>query len=197
MHATSVKVDAECIRDSDKFLAVPDSATARGAARLELWTSLTPVQRAVLGSDGSFTLLLTALLGQEVKVALIEQSVDRMPRYGEAIQLQKGARVLNRNVRLYVEPEQNVVFASSVIAIDRIAAPLATDLLAGKETIGRILRKHRLETFRELVDWGTAPTPDDAGGHFPATEMMYRSYRIISGGKPVMIVTEFFDRRTF
>jgi beta-ribofuranosylaminobenzene 5'-phosphate synthase len=197
MHATSVKVDAECIRDSDKFLAVPDSATARGAARLELWTSLTPVQRAVLGSDGSFTLLLTALLGQEVKVALIEQSVDRMPRYGEAIQLQKGARVLNRNVRLYVEPERNVVFASSVIAIDRIAAPLANDLLAGKETIGRILRKHRLETFRELVDWGTAPTPDDAIGHFPATEMMYRSYRIISAGKPVMIVTEFFDRRTF
>jgi beta-ribofuranosylaminobenzene 5'-phosphate synthase len=197
MHATSVRVDAECIRDSDKFLAVPDSATTRGAERLELWTALTPVQRAVLGSDGSFTLLLTALLGQEVKVALIEQSIDRMPSYGEAIQLQKGARVLNRNVRLYVEPERNVVFASSVIAIDRIAAPLANDLLAGKETIGRILRKHRLETFRELVDWGTAPTPDDANGHFPVTEMMYRSYRIISRGKPVMIVTEFFDQRTF
>jgi chorismate-pyruvate lyase len=169
----------------------------RGAARLELWANLSPVQRSVLGSDGSFTLLLTALLGHEVNVALIEQRIDRMPHYGEAIQLQAGARILNRNVRLYVERDRNIVFASSVIALDRIAAPLATDLLAGKETIGRILRKHRLETFRELVDWGSAPTPAEATGYFPNTEMMYRSYRIVSGGEPVMIVTEFFDRRTF
>jgi chorismate-pyruvate lyase len=197
MYATSVRVDVECIRDSDKFLGVPDGATARGAARLELWTSLSPVQRSVLGSDGSFTLLLTALLGHEVNVALIEQRVDRMPRYGEAIQLQTGARILNRNVRLYVAPDRNIVFASSVIALDRIATPLASDLLAGKETIGRILRKHRLETFRELVDWGSAPTPSEASGYFPKTEMMYRSYRIISGGEPVMIVTEFFNRLTF
>jgi chorismate-pyruvate lyase len=159
--------------------------------------SLSPVQRAVLGSDGSFTLLLTALLGQEVKVALIEQNVDRMPRYDDAVELQEGARVLNRNVRLYVEPDRDIVFASSVIAIDRIGAPLANDLLSGRETIGRILRKHRLETFRELVDWGIAPTPDEASVYFPSTEMIYRSYRIVSGGKPVMIVTEFFDRRTF
>lgn len=197
MYAASVRVDAECIRDSDKFLAAPDGATVRSAARLELWTSLSPVQRSVLGSDGSFTLLLTALLGHDVKVALIEQRVDRMPRFGEAIQLQAGARILNRNVRLYVEPNRNVVFASSVIALDRIAAPVISDLLAGKETIGRILRKHRLETFRELVDWGSAPTPDEASGYFPETEMMYRSYRIIADHEPVMIVTEFFDRRTF
>lgn len=197
MYATSVRVDAECVRDSGTFLTVPNRATERGAARLELWTSLTPVQRAVLGSDGSFTLLLTALLGQDVKVALIEQSVERMTRDGEAIQLQPGARVLNRNVRLFVEPDRNIVFASSVIAIDRIEATLAGDLLAGKETIGRILRKHRLETFRELVDWGLAPTPYEASGHFPQTQMIYRSYRIISGGTPVMIVTEFFDARTF
>jgi len=197
MYATSVRVDEECIRDSDKFLAVPRAETPRGAARLELWTRLTPVQRAVLGSDGSFTLLLTALLGQEVKVALIEQSVDQLSHYDEAVNLGAGTRVLNRNVRLYVEPEHNIVFASSVIAIDRIAEPVADDLLAGNETIGRILRKHRLETFRELVDWGTAPTPEGARGYFPLTEMMYRSYRIISDVTPVMLVTEFFDSHTF
>jgi chorismate-pyruvate lyase len=196
MYATSVKVDAECIRDSDKFLVAPDRATAR-SERLELWTSLSPVQRSVLGSDGSFTLLLTALLGHEVKVALIEQRVDRMAHYSEAIQLEAGARILNRNVRLYVQQNRNIVFASSVIALDRIPAPLAADLLAGQETIGRILRKHRLETFRELVDWGSAPTPEEATDYFPNVEMMYRSYRIISGGKPVMIVSEFFDSRTF
>jgi chorismate-pyruvate lyase len=197
MYATSVQVDADCIRDSDKFLAAPNGATQRSAARLELWRSLTPVQRSVLGSDGSFTLLLTALLGHEVNVALIEQRIDRMPHYGEAIQLPTGARILNRNVRLYVERDRNIVFASSVIALDRIPGPLANDLLAGQETIGRILRKHRLETFRELVDWGSAPTPEEAAGHFPDAEMMYRSYRIISNGMPVMIVTEFFDRRMF
>lgn len=197
MYAASVQVDEECLRDSGKFLAAPNGASARSAARLELWTSLSPVQRSVLGSDGSFTLLLTALLGHEVNVALIEQSIELMPHYGEAIQLRAGARILNRNVRLYVERDRNIVFASSVIALDRIPAALADDLLAGEETIGRIVRKHRLETFRELVDWGSAPTPAEATAHFPNTEMMYRSYRIISNGEPVMIVTEFFDRRMF
>ena len=164
---------------------------------MQLWSRLSPVQRAVLGSDGSFTLLLSALLGQEVKVAMIDQSVDHMPHYDEAIDLDEGARVLNRNVRLYIEPERNIVYASSVIALDRIAEPLASDLLAGNETIGRLLRKHRLETFRELVDWGVAPLPDEAKDHFFAVEMMYRSYRIIGNHQPVMLVTEFFDRRTF
>lgn len=197
MYATSVTVDAECVRDSGTFLTVPDLATARSAARLELWQSLSPVQRAVLGSDGSFTLLLSALLGHEVKVALIDQSIEQMSRDDEAVGLERGARVLNRNVRLYIEPECNVVYASSLIAIDRVAAPIAGDLLAGKETIGRILRKHRLETFRELVDWGTATTPHEGRSYFPISEMMYRSYRIISETTPIMVVTEFFNHRTF
>jgi len=165
--------------------------------RLKLWSALSPVQRAVLGSDGSFTLLLSALMGQEVKVALIAQRTGEVQQYDEALDLEEGARVLNRNVRLYVEPERNIVYASSVIALDRIAGPLANDLLGGEETIGRLLRKHRLETFRELVDWGTASLPDEARDHFFAIEMLYRSYRIISNRQPVMIVTEFFDRRTF
>jgi len=165
--------------------------------RLKLWSSLSAVQRAVLGSDGSFTLLLSALLGQEVKVALIDQSVGAMRQHDEAIDLAEGSRVLNRNVRLYVEPQRNIVYASSVIALDRLASPLANDLLMGEETIGRLLRKHRLETFRELVDWGTASLPEEARDHFFAIEMLYRSYRIISNRQPVMVVTEFFDRRTF
>lgn len=196
MYATAVKVDRECVRESGTFLAVPDCATARGAARLALWNDLSAVQRAVLSSDGSFTLLLTALLGEEVKVALIEQAVEYLSADDEAVQLDKGARVLNRNVRLYIEPDHNVVFASSVIALDRIPTALASDLMAGKETIGRLLRKHRLETFRELVDWGTAPTPEDGRSYFPAEEMTYRSYRIITNDMPVMLVTEFFDRHT-
>lgn len=197
MYANPVRVDAECIRDCSRFLSVPDNATACGAVRLKLWSALSPVQRAVLGSDGSFTLLLSALMGQEVKVALIAQRTGEVQQYDEALDLEEGARVLNRNVRLYVEPERNIVYASSVIALDRIAGPLANDLLGGEETIGRLLRKHRLETFRELVDWGTASLPDEARDHFFAIEMLYRSYRIISNRQPVMIVTEFFDRRTF
>ncbi len=196
MYATPIRVDEECLRDSGTFLSVPRSTSARGAARLELWQALTPVQRAVLGCDGSFTLLLTALLGHEVKVALLEQAVERLSEDDEALLLGRGARVLKRNVRLYTEPDCSVVFASSAIAIDRIAEPIAEDLLAGKETIGRILRNHRLETFRELIDWGVAPTPEEARAYFLAAEMMYRSYRIINQSTPVMIVTEFFDRRT-
>jgi beta-ribofuranosylaminobenzene 5'-phosphate synthase len=197
MHATSVRVDAECTRDPSRFLAPPSALTARGAARLKLWSCLSPVQQAVLGCDGSFTLLLSALLGQEVKVALIEQTVDTLEAYDEALDLQKNQRVLNRDVRLYVEPNNNIVFASSVIATDRIQESLASDLIAGKETIGRLLRKHRLETFRELIDWGSAPVPSAGRPYFTASDMMYRAYRVFAHGVPVMLITEFFDHRVF
>lgn len=195
MHSTSVKVDAACTRDSSKFLTVPSSdQTERGAARMALWSSLSPSQRALLGADGSLTLLMGALIGQDVKVALTEQEITQLKRADEAIMLKRGAKVIRRNVRLYVEPDRNLVFASSVIAFERLYTTLAEDLLAGRETIGLLLRKHRLETFRELVDWGTARTPEDALGFFRGTEMFYRSYRIINRTQPIMLVTEYFDR---
>lgn len=195
MKATSVKVDAECTRDSSKFLTVPSSGqTERGAARMALWSSLSPSQRALLGGDGSLTLLMGALLGKDVKVALTEQQVTQLKRADEAVMLKRGAKVIRRNVRLYVEPDRNLVFASSVIAFERLYTSLAEDLLAGRETIGLLLRKHRLETFRELVDWGSVSTPDDALGFFRRSEMFYRSYRIINGTQPIMLVTEYFDR---
>jgi chorismate-pyruvate lyase len=195
MQATSVKVDAECTRDSSTFLKVPRSGnTERGAERLALWSSLSPVQRALLGGDGSLTLLMSTLLGKEVKVALTEQQVTQLKRGDEAVMLKRGAKVIRRNVRLYVEPDRNLVFASSIIAFDRLYTAIAEDLLAGRETIGLLLRKHRLETFRELVDWGAATTPEDALGFFRRSDMFYRSYRIINRTQPIMLVTEYFDR---
>jgi beta-ribofuranosylaminobenzene 5'-phosphate synthase len=194
MHATSIKVDAECTRDSSKFLTVPSGQTERGTARAALWSSLSPSQRALLAGDGSLTLLMGALLGQDVKVGLTEQEVTTLKRADGAVMLKRGAKVIRRNVRLYVEPDRNLVFASSVIAFERLYTTLADDLLAGRETIGLLLRKHRLETFRELVDWGTAWTPEDALGFFRRSEMFYRSYRIINRTQPIMLVTEYFDR---
>jgi beta-ribofuranosylaminobenzene 5'-phosphate synthase len=195
MQVTSVKVDAECTRDSSKFLTVPsDGQTERGAARAALWSSLTSSQRALLAGDGSLTLLMGALLGQEIKVALTEQDVTQLKRADDAVMLKRGAKVIRRNVRLYVEPDRNLVFATSIIAFERLYTTLAEDLLAGRETIGLLLRKHRLETFRELVDWGTASTPEDALGFFRRSEMFYRSYRIINRTHPIMLVTEYFDR---
>jgi beta-ribofuranosylaminobenzene 5'-phosphate synthase len=195
VQTTSVRVDAECTRDSTKFLTVPKQGQSeRAAARLALWSGLSSVQRAMLGGDGSLTLLLSALLGKDVKVALTEQQVTQLKRADEAIMLKRGAKVIQRNVRLYVEPDRNLVFASSIIAFERLYTTLAEDLLAGRETIGLLLRKHRLETFRELVDWGTASTPEDALGFFRRSEMFYRSYRIINRTQPIMLVTEYFDR---
>lgn len=162
------------------------------AERRAFWSGLSPVHRAILSSDGSFTILLGALVGRDIKVALIDQHMETLQQSHAVLGLRAGDRLLRRGVRLYAEADRNLAFAVSVVAIDRVPEPLANDLFIAKEPIGLLLRKYRMETFREILDWGTAPVPDPAKKYFSAPELMFRSYQIMMNKQPLMLITEFF-----
>ena len=152
--------------------------------------ALTLPVRMLLSTDGNVTALLEACFGAPVVVETVVNDVDhRLPTPLE-LDLRPGRPVLWRQVVLHVA-ERPALRASSVIALDRLDAPAREGLLAGNEPIGSVLRG--LETRRELLASaaGTATAADVAALEIYEDEPVYeRSYRIVSAGSPLAVVTE-------
>ncbi len=60
--------------------------------------------------------------------------------------------------------------------------------------MGRLWIEHRIETLKELLSTARGPMGELAS-HFagePSDDLLSRSYRLMSGGRPLMAITEYF-----
>jgi chorismate-pyruvate lyase len=146
--------------------------------------------RMLLGTDGSVTALLEACFGAPVTVeTLVNEIDDRLPTPLE-LELAPGGPVLWRRAILHVD-ERPALRASSIIALDRLDARARAALVAGSEPIGKVLRG--LDTRRQLLSstTGTATVADrDELALEPGARVHARTYRMLSGGRPLAVVTE-------
>jgi chorismate-pyruvate lyase len=152
-------------------------------------TTSLPV-RMLLHTDGSVTALLEASFGAPVTVeTLLNDIDDRLPTPLE-LEQETHRPVLWRRAILRVD-DRPVLRASSIIALDRLHARARAALVAGNEPIGRVLRD--LDTRRELLTStaGTATDADRAELDLDPGERIHaRTYRILSAGMPLAVVTE-------
>ena len=81
------------------------------------------------------------------------------------------------------------MYAFSVIRPQEIPDELRDKLIAGTLGIGELIRNCGLETYRELLEIGSANSVDG--------EHMYRTYRIVLNHKPAILVTEHFPIDVF
>ena len=146
--------------------------------------------RMLLHTDGSVTALLEASFGAPVTVeTLVNEIDDRLPTPIE-LELPPARPVLWRRAILHVD-DHPVLRASSIIALDRLHARARAALVAGNEPIGRVLRG--LDTRREMLSStaGTATNADCAELDLDAGERVHaRTYRILSAGQPLAVVSE-------
>jgi len=178
----------------------------RVAAALDL-ASLPPVLRTLLTTDGTVTETLAALHGEEVGVRVlaqgyVPQAEGEAPELAAAPGTRVVARVLDRTIVLVgAESGRAYTVARSRIVPEALPAGLQAGLLERREPIGKLMLEHRLETFREIVDCGRCPagraprlgdTAPDALGISADAPVAWRTYRVISGGRPVMSITEVF-----
>jgi chorismate-pyruvate lyase len=174
----------------------------RVAAGLDL-KALPPALRTLLTTDGTVTETLAALYGEEVGVRVLAQGFGGLEG-GEAPELEAraGTPVLDRTIVL-VGAESGRVYtaARSRILPEALPQGLKEGLLAGREPLGKLMLEHRLETFREVVACGRGPASraPGLGASAPAAlqtgpdaPVAWRTYRVISGGRPVMSITEVF-----
>jgi chorismate-pyruvate lyase len=144
----------------------------------------------LLHMDGSVTALLEACFGGPVVVDTIANYVDdRLPTPLE-LELEPHRPVLWRQVVLRVD-DRPLLRASSVLALDRFDDRARAALVAGVEPIGAVLR--RVDTRRRMLahDEGEATAADQLDlGLEPEDHVHSRTYTILSGARPLAIVTE-------
>lgn len=179
------------------FLTVPADDSPRSRHKRELWQSLHPLQRALMSTDGSFTLLLAAVHGEAVKTEPLSQSHYATEQTDYQLQLEAGDQLLKRKALLKTVPSNRVVtYAESSIVPSRLSLSARQGLRSGSQPIGLMLRKCAIETHRVLQDWGACPgdcvAPPAAIEYFGDIKLLFRTYTIIAHGLPIMLITEYF-----
>lgn len=156
---------------------------------------LSPVQRVLLTTDGTVTHVLEAFEGERICVVKLHQSHDEAEMVAAELEPSGPEMVMRRTILLQgSETRRNYVYAESVILSNRLDTRMAHALMTTDEPIGRLLIEARLETFREILVCGREPAGDRAP-HFgtdPSSTLISRSYRVLAGRRPIMLITEKF-----
>jgi chorismate-pyruvate lyase len=87
-----------------------------------------------------------------------------------------------------------VLYAESMIAVDRLDPGVRQGLLATDQPIGRLIREYRVEVFREMLSCEHVRSPHAAMllGLPPDRLLLARAYRMSNRGKPIMLIAEWF-----
>lgn len=156
--------------------------------------SLGLLQRLLLTTDGTVVRLLEVCFGETVRLAGRKQFTSPASPTDEDLQPEGHETMLRRTVVLQgSQTARNFVYAHSVIVLDRLEPPVREGLLSTSKPIGLVLAANRTETFKELLRTGRAPAGEEAAHWFgldPSDELLFRSYRIVSRGLPIMLITE-------
>ena len=163
---------------------------------------LSPVQKILLGTDGSVTQLLEAVTGHTVTIRTLEQEVvPADAAIAEQLSVPVGEPVNHRVVELKdAETGTVLIYAISETPLSRLNPCFKEDLMKADIPIGKIIRQHRIEARREIVCTRVSPAPDSTSRVFSicrSEPLLSRQYRIIHQGEPLIFITEQFPYNRF
>lgn len=156
--------------------------------------ALPPFLRTLLVADGTVTKSLEAYFWEQVEVENLGQAPTTLQVAAPWLNLESGAAVLERRVRLRgMESGRVYAYAQSLIKLEALPEHLREDLLQGRIGIGELLRERGLETYREILDVGQSIEPQLwAVFDFDPGDLIYRTYRIVIQHQPAIQITEKF-----
>lgn len=138
--------------------------------------------RTLLVTDGTVTKHLEAYFWEPVDVVNLGQNEIRLEAPAPWLDLGVGELVLRRRVRLVGGASARIYAeAESLVRLSCLPERLRQELLAGSIGIGELLRERGLESYREILDLGAKEA-----------ERVYRTYRIVIGHEPAILITETF-----
>ena len=157
--------------------------------------------RILIATNGTLTRILSVVANDEIVVQIIKQQIHHFaPNITELEHFASG-RVLERRILLKGRSSgKPFVAAESLIAIDRLPPAIMTSLTKTDRPIGEVMAASCVETFKEAAEvWiGELPGWLPLEGYRDSRPRpVGRRYRIISGGQPVLIITEYFLRTVF
>lgn len=164
--------------------------------------TLSTLQKILLSTDGSVTSLLEAIEGDEVTITTLSQQVVPADRItAERLEIKVGSEVNHRVVELRNSRTREVlIFAVSDTPLERLERGFKSDLMRADIPIGRILKKHSIESRREISETGVRSSDETMSRVFgiPLKDpLLFRKYRIIHQGKPFVSIEEVFPGSSF
>ena len=163
---------------------------------------LSPVQKILLGTDGSVTQLLESITGSEIAVKTrVQEIIPADPIVAERLGVDTGEPVNYRIVDLVdAATGQVLIHACSHTPVARLSPDFKDDLMKADIPIGRIIKRHRIEARREILNARVSPATSEAGDVFSICShepLLSREYRIIHGGAPLIFIEEQFPYNRF
>ena len=177
---------------SDLFVAQFARPAQLGAVNLR---ALTPFQRALLVIDGTVTKFIEAYTMEPVDTIRVDQEQRPLASEQPWLEAPKGTEVLARRVVLEGKYTRTVyAYAVSLVVPERIPEPARAEFQHDAGSIGRILLGARLEQRREILWYGREHLSDVPAAikHLNGAPVLSRTYRIIAGGRPLMLINEKF-----
>jgi chorismate-pyruvate lyase len=158
-------------------------------------SDVSALERVLPVIGGTVTEVLEQHLGEPLCASQLDQQITVCAEPLPVLALADGELVLERRVLLRgATTSAPVLYAESLIALDRLDPRFRDDLLTTEQPIGRLIREYRVEIFRELLHCERACNGQAAAlfGLPRATPVLSRTYRMSTGGQPVMRITEWF-----
>ena len=171
---------------------------ARHPSFLADLSELHPLARILATTDGTVTEILEAWADDRVAVGELAQVEAPLTRPVELLEVGAHRRLLRREVLLVgVRTKRPLLHAESLIVAERLPDEIRDGLREGSTPIGKLLRRHRLETYREFLYLGRAGAGPLALRFriSPSDPVIERTYRVFAGGRPVMLINESFPQR--
>jgi chorismate-pyruvate lyase len=155
--------------------------------------ALTPLHRALLVNDGTVTRLVEASVLEPVEVDTLDQQTVEVDDQRWLDLPATPTPVLRRRVAIRGRASGRLyVLAESLLVTSRLPKAFASALSHNPKGLGALIDEMRLSTRRELLWFGSAQTPAWAGDAVIPAPLLTRTYRIIIGGCPAILITESF-----
>ena len=163
---------------------------------------ISPVQKFLLGTDGSVTQLLESVTGKKVVIrTLVQEVVPASRAVADNLSIAEGDPVNHRIVEIGTGTGDEVlIYAISDTPLARLSPEFRDDLMKADIPIGRIIKQHHIEARREILSAGVMPATEEAGRIFSICRnepVLSRQYQIIHDKKPLIFIEEQFPYNRF
>jgi chorismate-pyruvate lyase len=139
---------------------------------------LSNAQKILLTTDGSVTTILDVIRGHVTIETLKQKFVEADTEMAQLLKIKEGDTVNYRVV--VIKTEEPLIYAISLIAVERLENDMKEDLIGADIPIGRILRKHNIESRREVKSiYFEDPNPEIREIFRTNSPMLTRTYNII------------------
>ncbi len=158
--------------------------------------SLSSAQKILLATDGSVTTILDVLKGHVKIRTLIQEFREADAEIANLLQVEKGDPVNYRVV--VIERDEPLIHAVSMIPVERLNNDFKEDLIRADIPIGRILKKHQIESRREIKSVAVEKSTPEMMEIFNDESMVLsRTYNIIHKDQVLVWIKETFPSSLF